>query len=540
MFDNKTLTIAFNFLRIPTFDRLADSLFIPFQVFLLLLFISGCSTIPKDVDRPISHVLTETDDTELSDLVSPAEEKHAGLSGFVLLDRGKVALDSRLALVELAEKSIDIQTYLWRTDTSSQILTERLLDAADRGVRIRILLDDFLLRDRDFGLAAFDAHPNVSIRVFNPFGSRLYLGPINLRRKFELVTDLSRLNYRMHNKVFVVDNQVGIVGGRNISDEYYGYNKKYNFFDLDLLASGPVVNDVSVGFDDYWNSEWVYPITVFRDHPSAEKLPELYGDFRASVKDLRIRSGLKRNNGKSNVLRELLNKFVWADAEVIIDIPDKADGTDINRIGVFESLRETALGSDSEVLIVSPYFIPGPNAGNALSEYAKRGVSVKVLTNSLASTNQVAAFSGHARYRKDVIKSETQLYEFRSDVAELVREDDIPGSSGKSGLHAKMMTFDRKRVFIGSFNLDPRSINLNTEIGLLVYSKELAVQVAELIDELMHAENSWQVRLDKNDNLVWLGTKNGKRIEYNSEPEASVWRRFNNFIFSLLPIEQHL
>jgi cardiolipin synthase C len=507
---------------------------------LLLLIISGCSTIPKDVERPVSHALKETEDTKLSDLFASEEEEHAGLSGFVLIDRGKVALDSRMALVDLAEKSIDIQTYLWRTDTSSRLLTKRLLDAADRGVRIRILLDDFLLRDRDFGLTVFDAHPNVSIRVFNPFGNRLYIGPINLRRKFELVTDLSRLNYRMHNKVFIVDNQAGIVGGRNIGDEYFGYNQKYNFFDLDLLATGPVVNDLSYGFDDYWNSEWVYPITVFKDHPPTEKLPGLYDNFRKSVEDLRIKLDQKRNHDKFKVLQELSDKFVWADSEVIVDNPDKADGTDINRVGVYESLRDSALGSDSEVLIVSPYFIPGPNAGDALSEYDKRGVSVKVLTNSLASTNQVAAFSGYARYRKDVIESATKLYEFRTDASEFVYEEDIPHSSEKSGLHAKMMTFDRERVFVGSFNLDPRSINLNTEIGLLVYSEELADQVAELIDELILEENSWQVVLDDNGNLVWLGTKNGEKIEYNHDPEASGWRRFNNFIYSLLPIEQHL
>ena len=512
---------------------------------LLLLLISGCATVPKDVQRPVSYALTETETehTVLGDLVFPEEEKHLGLSGFMLLDQGKAALDSRLALVALAEKSIDIQTYLWKQDTAGRLLAEGLLDAADRGVRIRVLLDDYTLRDRDFGLAAFDAHPNVSIRIFNPFGTRFYLGPINLRRKFELITDLSRLNYRMHNKVFVVDNQTGIVGGRNIADEYYGYNEKYNFFDLDLLASGSVINDVSYGFDNYWNSEWAYPITAFRKHPPEEKIPELYNGLRTLVEERRRELGLQRLQSKDQlkILQQMVAKFIWARAEVAIDNPDKADGKETNLTGgVAEHLRDTARESQSEILIVSPYYVPASNFSNYLSDKHKRGVTVEVLTNAMASTNQSAAFSGYVRYRKDVIGSGTKLFEFKSDVAQFVIEEDIRGSLGNSGLHAKVMIFDRKRVFVGSFNLDPRSINLNTEIGLLVYSEELATQVAELIDELIKPENSWQVTLDDDGDLVWQGSENGLAVMHKGDPEAGGLRKFNTFIFSMLPIEEHL
>ena len=199
-----------------------------------------------------------------------------------------------------------------------------------------------------------------------------------------------------------------------------------------------------------------------------------------------------------------------------------------------------AIESKSEILIVSPYFVPASNFSNYLSDKHKRGVTVEVLTNSMASTNQIAAFSGYARYRKDVIGSGTKLFEFKSDVAQFVIEEDIPGSSGNSGLHAKVMIFDRKRVFVGSFNLDPRSINLNTEIGLLVYSEELATQVAELIDEVIQPENSWQVTLDDEDELVWRGSKNGISVIHKSDPEAGGWRKFKTFIFSMLPIEKHL
>ena len=515
-----------------------------YYLLLLLLLISGCATVPKDVDRPVSYAVAETETvhTVLGDLVFPEEEKHSGLSGFMLQDQGKISFDTRLALVDLAEKSIDIQTYIWKQDTISGILAERLLAAADRGIRIRILIDDFTLRNRDFGIATFDAHPNVSIRVFNPFGNRFYIGPINLRRKFELITDLSRLNYRMHNKVFVVDNQIGLVGGRNIADEYYGYSNKYNFLDIDLLASGPVINDVSRGFDIYWNSERAYPITAFRKHPPEETIPELYSNFRARVGDRRRELGLVTLQPQNQLefLQQMVSKFIWANAEAIIDNPDKADETEANPVGVFKGLRNNVLESGSEIFIVSPYFIPGSEISNSLTEYRNRGVSIRVLTNSMAAADHSSTFSGYARYRKVVLSNGAELFELKPDVSSFVLEEDIPGSSGNGGVHAKVMMFDRKRVFVGSFNLDPRSINLNTEIGLLVHSEELTVQVAELIDELIQPDNSWQVTLDDKGELVWQGSVNGSSVIHNSDPEAGGWRKFKIFIFSLLPIEKHL
>ena len=509
---------------------------------LLLLLISGCATVPKDVDRPVSYAVAETETvhTVLGDLVFPEEEKHSGLSGFMLQDQGKISFDTRLALVDLAETSIDIQTYIWKQDTAGRLLAEGILDAADRGVRIRILLDDFTLRDRDFGLAAFDAHPNVSIRIFNPFGNRFYIGPINLRRKFELITDLSRLNYRMHNKVFVVDNQIGLVGGRNIADEYFGFHEKYNFLDIDLLASGPVINEVSRGFDNYWNSERAYPITAFRDHPPEETIPEIYSDFRALVEDRRRVLGMERGQGQLEFLQQMVGDFIWARAEVIIDNPDKADGTDANPAGVFDSLRNSVNDSKFEIDLVSPYFIPGPDITESISNLVKRGITVKILTNSMAAADHTSTFSGYARYRKDVLRGDAKLFELKPDVSSFVFEEDIPDSSGNGGIHAKVMTFDRQTVKVGSFNLDPRSINLNTEIGLLVYSEELTVQMTELIGELIRPENSWQVTLDDKGELVWQGTIDDNSADHKSDPEAGGWRKFKTFFFSLLPIEKHL
>jgi cardiolipin synthase C len=514
------------------------------QSLFLLLIISGCSSIPKDVERLKSYALTETNNTTLAELVLDEQEKHHNLSGFFLLDRGKAALDARLALVDNAEKSIDIQTFIWKQDTASRILAERLLNAADKGVRVRILIDDFNLKNRDFGMAAFDAHPNVNIRIFNPFGTRFYLTPINLKRSFELITDLSRLNHRMHNKVFVVDNKLGIVGGRNVADEYYGFDDEYNFFDLDLLVSGPVLNDVSIGFDDYWNSEMAFPVTAFADHPSKESLPETYDSFRSLVAEERQELGveIKNSHYQHNYLKQLVSEFIWAPAKVVIDDPNKGEyfNEKIEVEGVVDTLVEVARTTTSELIIVSPYFVPGPNGSQALAKYDDRGIDVKVLTNSMAATDQVAAFSGFARYRKELISSGTDVYELKPDVSEYVIEPDILGSSGNGGLHAKVMTFDREQVFVGSFNLDPRSINLNTEIGLLVFSEELATQVAEIVDDLMQTENSWQTKLDNEGELIWQEYKDGVPITHTSDPEANVMRKLKSFIFSMLPIEEHL
>ena len=512
------------------------------QGLLLLLIVGGCSTVPKDVERPVTYALTETANSTLGDLVLPGQDKHHGMSGFYLLDRGKVALDTRMALVDLAEKSIDIQTFIWKQDTASRLLSERVLNAADRGVRVRILLDDFLLKNRDFGMAAFDAHPNISIRIFNPFGTRFYLTPFNLKRNFELITDLSRLNHRMHNKVFVVDNQAGIVGGRNIGDEYYGFDKEYNFFDLDLLFSGPVLKDVSKGFDDYWNSEMAYPITAFVDHPPQEQLPEVYNGLRTLVKEKRNELGLVTNQDQHHALQKMVGNYIWANAYVVIDDPKKGNNLkeNIKVEGVVDTLREATQTTSSELLIVSPYFVPELSGNLFLSKLDDRGVEVKVLTNSMAATDKVSAFSGFARYRKELIKGGTEIYELKPDVSRFVVEPDIPGSTGNGGSHAKIISFDRKRVFVGSFNIDPRSTNLNTEIGLLVDSQELATQVAELVDELMQAENSWQATLDEEGELIWQELENGIPVIYKSDPKAGGWRKFKNFIFSMLPIEEHL
>ena len=509
----------------------------------ILLIAAGCSTLPTDIERPESYALTDTDETLLARITDPAEADHSGQSGFHLLPDGLNALETRLAMVDLAESSIDVQTYLWSPDLAGGLVSTRLWDAAERGVRVRVLLDDFLLRDSDFGLAAFDSHPNVEVRIFNPFGARIEPLPIpRLRRTIELVTSLQRLNHRMHNKSFIVDNQMAVVGGRNIGDYYYGLSDEFNFIDLDLLLIGPQVDDVLLGFDEYWNSEWAYPITAFREHPDFEDVARRVGEVRARIDGNREQIGIPANIEIERAsLEHFINALQWAQAEIVFDDPDKAHGRNPESgTEVSEKLRELGKQTESELIIISPYFVPGPVEGTLVEQLVAKGVRVRIVTNSLASTNQPAVHSGYKRYRKAVIDAGIELHETQPYLPELVRNERVPWSSGKAGLHAKVLVFDREEVFVGTFNLDPRSIKLNTEMGLVISDSALGTQIGAMADTLFAANASWRVETDGNGRLLWKGEENGRTVTHAAEPHASFLRKLAVFIASLLPIEEQL
>ncbi|NKB34886.1 MAG: hypothetical protein GKR91_17460 [Pseudomonadales bacterium] len=510
------------------------------------IFLSSCASLPEEVIRIESYTIADTGDTTLAQLAGPTNTTDTGESRFVMLPSGLESFDVRLALTDLAERSIDIQTFIWKQDSAGTLLAERLLVAAERGIRVRILVDDINNRDRDEALAALDAHPNIEFRIFNPFGTRSFLLPINVRRGWEMIRDMSRLNHRMHNKVFVTDNQAAIVGGRNIADEYFGMSENYNFADLDLLISGAIVDDVSLSFDDYWNSSWAYPITIFTDHPSPPRLEIFYSRMHENVSSLYSQLGLEQSSPQERrqLLQDLISRAVSARAEIVFDSPDKLTGGAVdNATEVPQLLQSQTEQTQSELLIGSPYFIPGEGGGGLLAELADRGVSVKVLTNSLAAADHVSSFSGFSRYRTQVLQNGIELFELKPDQTQFVRETSITTSTGNGGIHAKAFVFDRERVFIGSFNLDPRSININTEIGLLIHSEALAEELASYFEAMMQPQYSWSPTLNNAGDLVWM-EKNPSSVSadmiYTSDPKASFWRRSMTSLFRLLPIEKHL
>jgi cardiolipin synthase C len=513
------------------------SIFIGGGVFL------GCAALPKDFKATVSMAISQSAVTALGNLIQPEAAKHPGQSGFLILNIGRQAFGARLGLADTAERTIDCQYFIWNGDSSGMILMQRLLKAAERGVRVRLLLDDITSHGKDLGLAALNLHPNIEIRLFNPLGRRYYSG---LFRTLSMTFHASRMTNRMHNKIFAVDNQVAIVGGRNIGDEYFGLNKRSNFRDLELLTMGPLVNDVSHAFDAYWNSPWSVPFEIYKTKlPSKKKQEKMFKQFQQNFVKLESEFPYPIDLEKERILEILssLNKdVIWSKAEVVCDPPGKAwkkaeRGTKTSEIA--NKLENLVKESKDNILIVSPYFIMSDENINRMGDVDKKGISMRVLTNSLRSTDAVPVVAMYRKTRKKLLKNGVQLYEIRPDAASRSEYIAAPNSTARLGLHAKTVVFDRKKVFVGTFNIDPRSEYLNTEVGLLVDSAELSKRITSFIESDLKPQNSYKLRLNGS-NVEWVCEgENGQRI-YASDPLASPWLRFKAWVLGLLPISGQL
>ena len=499
----------------------------------------GCATPPPTTERPGSTALTGTGDTHLAGLLDPTLDHHPGMSGFFLLNTGEEALEARIALADLAERSLDMQYYIWEGDSSSRILGLRILEAADRGVRVRILLDDFYLGGaRDFTIAAFDRHPNIEVRLFNPISIRQR--PV--LRGLELATRVARLKHRMHNKLFVADNQVGIMGGRNIGNIYFGVDPERNYRDLDVMTAGPIVPRISESFDTYWNSQWAVPIGEVRGHlPSPEEAETILDEARSlAEKEEEFPYPLPAERTMVvNRMQFLVEHFVWGTADLVYDTPDKVQGdisenVSLGLLGILEESRQ-------EVLLVSPYLMPVSKELEGLTRLRENGASIRVLMNSLASTDVVLAHAGYAPHRRKMLEMGARLHELRPDAASRSLYLADPDGPSDLSLHAKTAVFDRRVVYIGSYNLDRLGAQVITEIGLIVHSPELAEQLLELIEVDLRPENSWRVVLEEKDSrrkprLEWVGAGEDGEVRYQRDPEVGTGRRIQNFFLSLLPI----
>jgi putative cardiolipin synthase len=383
-----------------------------------------------------------------------------------------------------------------------------------------------------------DQHPNIQIRLFNPFKKRTLRG-------LELLFDLRRLNYRMHNKAFIVDNAIAIVGGRNIGDNYFGISSADNFRDLDLAVVGPLVQDVSASFDTYWNSKYSVPVSVvitekFTEEELRQRINQLYNSV-AEMKDFPYPIDTTSSSVMAK-LGQLRANFIWAPAHALYDEPDKLHTRNED---VMAHLIELGKHKESELLIESAYVVPGPENIERARINKERGIRQRLLTNSLATNDVAAAHAGYAKYRRDLIRNGVEVYELRADAASEKKSWSLLAGRSKASLHTKAGVVDREVVAIGSFNLDPRSTALNTEIVILVKSTDLAAQVIDFMDDGVRPENSYRVILDTDsetgaERLVWLTENNGKEVRYYSEPEVGFWRRFSAWFIGLLPIEKQL
>jgi putative cardiolipin synthase len=440
------------------------------------------------------------------------------------------ALGVRLRLAEIAEKSIDLQYFLMKNDTAGKVLVNALLKAADRGVRVRFLLDDIYTTAPDRGLLLMNQHPNIEVRLFNPISRRGF-------STLNFLGDFSQANRRMHNKSYTVDNQVSVVGGRNIADEYFQLQTESVFVDFDVLALGPIAGDISRSFDKYWNHSRAVPMERIAANKADEDLETVRADI--AEKFDHIYDTVYRQALESQLLQDLMadrQPLFAADARVLSDSPDKLTSEiSEEQMRLATDLREVLLSARKEIIFISPYYVPGERGVQFVRDLVDRGVHVVILTNSLASNNHVAVHSGYARYRKDVIRAGAELYEARANAArEIQGTDDGPDTLT---LHTKAFLIDRRYLFAGSLNLDPRSIRINAEMGLLVDSAEMVGGITSRLSERL-AGLTWRVLANEKGKLEWHGRINGEDVIETKEPLTNSWLRFKAWFLKIAPESQ--
>jgi putative cardiolipin synthase len=506
-----------------------------------LAVLVGCAPIQRDVVREPSTALPAAHDTPSARYVQSEVNKHAEASGFRLLTDNTNALMSRIALADHAAHSIDLQYFIFQNDATGRLVAQRLLAAADRGVRVRMLLDDYALNDEYDLLDALDAHANIEVRVFNPFRTRAKFLPAKI---IQFVLEWRRLNRRMHNKSFIVDGNVAVIGGRNIGDAYFDAADTSNFRDLDVIAIGPVVAEASRSFDAYWNSEASVPVSASGSKRNPQRdlsgtRDALAHEARAFAESDYAQAAIKEF--PSGPTADRAGSWFWGEAVLVADQPEKIEARGdepILRIG--PKLKQVIDTAQREVLFTSPYFVPGTNGVDYLSSLVARGVTTKVLTNSLAATDEPAAHAAYSRYRRDLLNGGVQLYELHP-VAGTIQAPTAYGTSSGISLHAKSIVVDRHRVFIGSMNMDQRSKLLNTEMGVIVDSQGLAAAVADFFDRATAPENAFRVELKPEatgrPEMEWITLENGRMQTFGREPGASAHRKVEALFLRLLPID---
>ena len=482
----------------------------------------------------------------------PKTRANPGCSGIYPLVDGRDAFAARSVLANVAERTLDVQYYIWHGDMSGTLLFHDLLGAAERGVRVRLLLDDNNTAGLDPTLAALDTHPNVEVKLFNPFRMRRW-------RYLNFLTDFSRLNRRMHNKSFTADGQASIVGGRNVGDEYFDAGGAMLFNDLDVLAVGPVVAAVASDFERYWNSA--------SSHPAGEVLPGVDAQTRARLAAAAHRvmgrpeaSSYVEALARTSFMEDLEDgslEFVWAEAKLISDDPAKGLGRAPSRSLLMNRLEATLKSAASELHLVSPYFVPMAAGLASMVELAGRGVNVTVLTNAFEATDVAAVHAGYAKRRKALLAGGIRLFEQKRTTSgvgggkrRVLRGPAAKGptaiggsnpgrSLSTSSLHAKTFAIDGKRCFIGSLNLDPRSARLNTELGFLIDSPAIARAIEQAFDDRI-PDNAYEVRLAASGKLEWIeagGGSDGGELRHDTEPGMTLWQRLGLAVLAMLPIE---
>jgi putative cardiolipin synthase len=491
------------------------------------LALSACASLPRNIEPlPEQFALPLATSGLLADMDSSIALTHEpDQSGFWLLDNNADALTWRLALIDEAVSSLDVMYYLWYADDSGRLLLKRVIQAANRGVKVRFIVDDLLLIGKDKTLVALHEHPSIQLRIFNPWRNR------KAGRGVEFVARFGHLNSRMHNKLLVADNHATILGGRNIGDFYFGLSDKYNFHDLDVLGIGPVARQASGMFDDIWNGGWVI---------SASALPQKVDDKFVAKKTQRFIEQLEAAGSLAGFalepqdwteeLKQLSQELKFGSSEFVFDRIE--DGGLVE--GVTAPLGAVLKSAEHEILLLNAYIIPQQNFIDEIKQLTERGVRVRILTNSLASHDVPAVNSHYQKWRKPIIETGAELYELRPDPAIKSLVDTQPVISRFTGLHTKAFVVDRHKVFIGSMNFDPRSVNINTEMGVVIDSASLGAEMTKLAHRNMGLENAWQVKLNEQGKLFWVNSEE----TVTRQPARNAWQRFMDGFFKIFPKSQ--
>lgn len=515
-----------------------------YSLLILMALLTGCATFPDNSGRDFSYAV-DSNDTQSAAvaLLEHGENAPANKSGFHLLGDGHNDFVARMVLAERAERSIDLQTFIFEDDLIGRSVLDSMIKAANRGVRVRMLLDDIGVGARDNQFAAFDAHPNIEIRLFNPLKRGTLRGTQYVTGYFFNKTR------RMHNKALIIDNQVAIVGGRNISNDYFGARANISYGDLDVIAVGPVVQEVSQSFDAFWNHKLSYPINILdKQPPSAAEAKTIIGDIALYARE-EVDSDYANALRNSDFVKALLNnslEFIWGNARVVADTPDKIlEARKDADFQLTKQMQQLFRDAKSEVIIVSPYFIPGKKGTAGLIELEKSGVHIRVLTNSLASNDHVMVHAFYAKYRKKMLAAGIEIYEMRNNKQnkslDVVGDGTLSVGSENQGLHAKFLVFDRLHSFIGSMNMDPRSWTENTEMGIVIESKPLGTGFSGWFNNDM-PKDAYQVKLEtkpgsKKQRLVWI-SDDGTKVY--TEPDSTFGQRFSAGFYRMIPMESQL
>jgi phosphatidylserine/phosphatidylglycerophosphate/cardiolipin synthase-like enzyme len=478
-----------------------------------VLLMSGCVGLPRHVQKSRSEALAHPETTTLGRLIA-AEESNKNLSGIRLLASGDEALADLIALADHAERTLDIQYYIIQQDDSARILLHHVRLAAERGVRVRVLVDDLNTAGEDRRFMHLGEHANIEVRVFNPFpGGRF----ATWTRFVASATDIRRINHRMHNKLFVADNALAITGGRNIGDQYFTRDQRSNFIDLDVVAAGAIVPELSQSFDAFWNSKYAYPIasvaSAVSAEPSSAAPPDATGATSANWLERELKSGTVQ--------------LIWVPATVLADRPAKmaSETSPDEEVTIASDITTLMRSANQELIVISPYFVPGKEGVALMSELVAKGVHIRVLTNSLAATDSPLVDTGYARYRVPLLELGVELSEVRPKLGQK-RARFHPFRSSNASLHAKALVIDQKIVFIGSMNMDARSAHTNSELGLVMRSAEIARQVTSLLDDIS-ADGSYKLQLaDHSKRVEWTGGEAGSEKIWFTDPETTRAQRF--------------